>query len=178
VSAEWGNAIARRHLQYMLSTPKPRFLLCPSPETTRKLSSRSTSQPNNPNSLVLGLVSGGATGFSISEHDAYKAISEKNRFVPDEGRNIISTFLSPRYGSYWNLEQPMYYRQCMLFVVFMRDYDEKAFQKFLVALERGDNFRNAIFDAYHIRLSSLWETFVEKSIRMASPKTSEFGLFG
>lgn len=109
------------------------------------------------------LVSGGATGYQILNHDAYKAINEKRSFIPDEGRNIISTFLSPRYGSYWNLEQPMFYRQCMLFVQFMKEYDEKAFQKFLVNVEDGRSFKNGFVTAYGIELSGLWERFVEKS---------------
>lgn len=109
------------------------------------------------------LVSGGATGSSVALTEAYVAINSKHRFYPDEGRNIISSFFSPRYGSYWNIENRMFYRQSMLFVEFMRDYDHDAFRRFLVAVEGGTKFKKAFRTAYGCELTILWGKFLEKA---------------
>lgn len=56
----------------------------------------------------------------------------------------------------------MYYHQCMLFVRFMRDWDENAFRKFLILVEGGREFKLAFLDAYGTRLGDLWAGFREK----------------
>ena len=112
------------------------------------------------------LASGGATASSVAVQDAFRAINEGHRFVPDEGRNVVSSFLFPRYGSYWHIENRMFYRQSMLFVEFMRTWDEKAFHRFLVTVEGGTKFKKAVNDAYPGGVSMLWDKFLHKSRAM------------
>jgi len=109
------------------------------------------------------VVSGGATASRVTDEEAYKAIAEGRNFTPDAGRNIISAFISPRYGSYWNISQPLFYRQSMLFVVFLKKKDENSFLKMLLAIQRGEHFSAALANAYDESLSALWKTFVAES---------------
>lgn len=107
-------------------------------------------------------VSGGATGMPITAQEAYKAITEGHSFIPDSGRNIISTFINQRYGNYWKIGEPMFYRQSMLFVEFMKKKDGTSFKNFLLSVEHGESFSSAVRSAYHERLSGLWGEFTEK----------------
>lgn len=109
------------------------------------------------------VVSGGATGSSVTVTKAYAAINEKRRFFPDEGRNVIVSFLSPRYGDYWHIENRMFYRQSMLFVEFLRECDKDAFQRFLVNVEQGGKFKTAFREAYGCELALLWGKFLERA---------------
>ncbi len=46
-------------------------------------------------------------------------------------------FFSPKYGDHCNLRPHMFYRQASLFVAFMNECDNKAFEKMLVALDEA-----------------------------------------
>lgn len=107
------------------------------------------------------LVSGGATGTSVPVSDALRAISEGRSLVPDEGRGAISSFLIPHYGSYWNIENRMFYRQSMLFVQFIRDQDRDAFHRFLTEVERGNDFKGSLRSAYPGGVPLLWAKFLD-----------------
>lgn len=109
------------------------------------------------------VVSGGAAGSSVSVPEAVKAINKGHCLVPDEGRNLVSSFLFPQYGNYWHIENRMFYRQSMLFVEFMRAQDEGAFHNFLSNVERGTDFRKALNYAYPGGISVLWSNFLEKT---------------
>lgn len=109
------------------------------------------------------MVSGGATASFVTVPEAIRAIKEGHNFIPDEGRNLVLSFLFPRYGSYWGIENRMFYRQSMLFVEFMRAYDESAFNRFLANLEDGDEFEQALNDTYPGGLSMLWDSFLDKT---------------
>jgi len=114
------------------------------------------------------LASNGATGSSVVVCDALRAIHGGHTFIPDEGRNVVSAVLFPRYGSYWHLENRMFYRQSMLFVEFMRAQNEGAFQGFLVDLAGGTEFKKALQDAYHGDIPMLWGSFLK------NPEQSSF----
>lgn len=109
------------------------------------------------------LVSGGATASSVAMPDALRALTDGHRFTPDEGRNAVSSFLFPHYGTYWNIENRMFYRQSMLFVQFLRDHDEVSFARLLVAVERGDDFGEAFRRAYSVSVGVLWVKFLENA---------------
>ncbi len=109
------------------------------------------------------LASGGATASFVPVPEAIRAINEGRSFVPGEGTNVVSSFLFPRYGNYWNIENRMFYRQSMLFVEFMRAHDESAFVRFLIKIEGGAEFRKALNDAYPGGVSMLWSKFLEKT---------------
>jgi hypothetical protein len=119
--------------------------------------------------------SGGATSFQITDQEAYKAIADGHNFTPDSDRNIISIFISPRYGNYWKISEPMFYRQSMLFVAFLKKTDEKAFLKMLMAIQHGEYFSTALTDAYNENLSALWNTFIEETKASANKSIQQTG---
>lgn len=116
------------------------------------------------------VVSGGATGRTVADAEAFAAVREGRSFVPDEGRNVVSSFLFPRYGAHWELGQPMFYRQCMLFVRFLRDTDAGAFREFLSAVEDGREFGRALCDAYRVPLDELWRRFQKSAPGGGNPE--------
>jgi hypothetical protein len=109
------------------------------------------------------MVSGGATSSSVTVSEALKAISEGRSFIPDEGRNLVASFLFPHYGTYWHIENRMFYRQSMLFVQFMHDQDRAAFQRFLAAVVQGDSFKKALRRSYPNGMPGLWSKFVQEA---------------
>lgn len=109
------------------------------------------------------MVSGGATSSSVTVSEALIAIGEGRSFIPDEGRSLVTSFLFPHYGTYWHIENRMFYRQSMLFVQFMRDQDRAAFQRFLVAVVQGDNFKKALHRTYPNGVRGLWSKFIDEA---------------
>jgi len=107
-------------------------------------------------------VSGGGGAPDISDEQALNAIRSTQNFVPDEGQGVIGSLLFPRYGSYWKLDNHMFYRQGMLFVAFMQKTDENSFRKFLISIQQGEDFSTALMNAYNKNLSRLWEQFIEE----------------
>jgi hypothetical protein len=114
------------------------------------------------------MVSGGATSSSVEVSEALKAIGEGRSFIPDEGRNLVASFLFPHYGTYWHMENRMFYRQSMLFVQFMRDQDPAAFRRFLTAVVQGDDFKKALHRTYPDGVCGLWSKFVDEARTSAS----------
>lgn len=51
----------------------------------------------------------------------------------------------------------------MLFVEFLRDYDQDAFYRFYVDIEKGTKFKAAFLGAYKHPVSTLWRQFVERA---------------
>ena len=116
-------------------------------------------------------VSGGGGAPDISDEQALNAIRSAQNFVPDEGQGVIGSLLFPRYGSYWKLDNHMFYRQGMLFVAFMQKTDETSFRKLLISILQGEDFSTALTNAYNKNLSILWEQFLEETKR-GSDKSS------
>lgn len=121
------------------------------------------------------MVSGGATARLVSPLEAYAAVAGGRGFVPDAGRGLLRTFVSPRYGNHWNLEPAMFYRQCMLFVTFMREQDESAFRRLLAALGGGERFKRALSASYGVPLAVLWGRFVEHAEARAGRASTRQG---
>ena len=107
------------------------------------------------------VVSGGAAASKISEEEAFSAMMKGHVFVPDEGRSLLASFLFPRYGSYWNLDNHMYYRQCMLFVNFLRSNNEEAFRNLLIAILNGKSFASSWKENFKNSLSFYWGNFLK-----------------
>ena len=115
-------------------------------------------------------VSGGGGATNFTDEQAINEISNGHNFVPDEG-GIVSSLLFPRYGNYWKLDNQMFYRQCMLFVAFMRKSNEISFSTFLIAIQNGEEFSTAFTMAYNENLSKLWGEFIEEIQRRANHAT-------
>jgi hypothetical protein len=118
------------------------------------------------------VVSGGATSFQITDQEAYKAIEGGHNFTPDSDRNIISIFISPRYGGHWKISAPLFYQQCMLFVAFLKKTDEVSFTKMMMAIQHGEYFSTALSDAYKEGLPALWKTFIEEMKARANKRVN------
>jgi hypothetical protein len=106
-------------------------------------------------------VSGGGGATNFTDEQAMNEIRQGHNFVPDEG-GVVSSLLFPRYGKYWKLDNQMFYRQCMLFVAFMRKSNETSFRKFLIAIQSGEEFSTAFTIAYNKDLAKLWGEFIEE----------------
>ncbi len=121
------------------------------------------------------LASGGATGASITDAEAERAIIEGRNFVPDAGRNILASFFSPRYGSYWGIPAPLFYHQSMLFVRYLYASNESAFRELLIAIQQGEGFGTTVTRKYGKDLSVLWGNYLEdiKSRSRQGPKNND-----
>ena len=111
---------------------------------------------------LAALVSGGGGAQRVSDSQAIEAINQGHRFVPDEGRGVLASFLFPRYGSYWNLEQQMFYHQAMLFVDFLRKRDNAAFRRLLLDIQSGSPFSVSLSHSYGMSLADLWSLFLQE----------------
>lgn len=116
---------------------------------------------------LAALVSGGGGAERVTDSQALEAIRQGQSFTPDEGRSALASFLFPRYGSYWHLEQQMFYHQAMLFVGFLRDKDEAAFRGMLLDIQSGSPFAVSLEKAYGLQLADLWSLFLQE-IKVAS----------
>jgi len=105
-------------------------------------------------------VSGGGGASDVTDDEAIDAIRRGRNFMPDEGQGVIASLLFPRYGSFWKLDNHLFYRQGMLFVAFMQKTDENSFHKLLISLQQGEDFLTALTNAYNKNLATLWESFV------------------
>ena len=65
-------------------------------------------------------------------------------FEPDNAGGILD-FLFPKYGSHWNLKPHMFCRHASLFVAFMKEHDNTAFEKMLAAMQHDQSFRERLF---------------------------------
>ena len=106
-------------------------------------------------------VSKGAGAGSVSEEEAVKAMLSGKAFEPDNAGGILD-FLFPKYGSHWNLKPHMFCRQASLFVAFMKEHDNTAFEKMLAAMQHDQSFREAFRQAYGVSIPELWGLFFEQ----------------
>ena len=113
-------------------------------------------------------VSGGATGSTITDEEAERAIAQGRGFVPDDGRGLLASLFSPRYGTYWGITQPLFYHQSMLFVRYLHTVDEPAFHRFLTEIQNDKGFKGAMESTYHADLAALWGNY----LRGINAKTS------
>lgn len=106
-------------------------------------------------------VSNGAGAGDVSETEAIEMILAGKHFEPYDNGGIID-FLFPKYGGHWDLEPHMFYRQGMLFVSFIRKYDEQAFKKLLQKLQNGQSFTKSYQQAYNMSTLQMWELFIKR----------------
>ncbi len=111
---------------------------------------------------LAALVSDGGGAERVSDSKAIEAINQGQTFIPDEGRGVLASLLFPRYGSYWNLEQQMFYHQAMLFVDFLRKKDKAAFKRLLLDIQSGLPFSVSLSNSYGMSLADLWNLFLQE----------------
>jgi hypothetical protein len=104
-------------------------------------------------------VSGGGGAHTVTDQDALEAIASGCHFMPHEDGGI---FLR-KYASHWGLGHHMFYRQSMVFVEYLKSQDENKYRDLLLGIQNGSSFRVAFDDAYGVRVSKIWEQFLEET---------------
>lgn len=103
-------------------------------------------------------VSEGGGAHTVSEKVAIDSIKAGRHFVPNESGGLIFH----KSASDWNLKPHMFYRQCMMFVEYLKTSDESGFQKLLLSVESGERFSEAFQTAYAEQLKELWGDFLQE----------------
>ena len=111
---------------------------------------------------LAALVSGGGGAQRVTDSQAIEAMNQGHTFIPDEGRGVLASLFFPRYGSYWHLENQMFYHQAMLFVGFLREKDEAAFRRMLLGIQSGSPFAVSLEKAYGLPLADLWRHYLQE----------------
>jgi hypothetical protein len=98
----------------------------------------------------------GSGGEFISEQEAVGAILSGHHFVPDKR----GTFPRPKTAGDYGMQYPMFHKQTKLFVTYLRDADETAFDAFLLDVQRGEPFAPAFEERFGTDVDGMWDTFV------------------
>jgi len=101
-------------------------------------------------------VSGGGGAEDITDDKAIAYILQGKHFTPELNGGFIFRKTASSYG----LKPHMFYRQSALFVAFIKEYDETAFQKLLSGIYNGESFKKSFKNSYNISIDQLWSNFV------------------
>lgn len=104
-------------------------------------------------------VSGGGGAEKVTPDEAGKSIAEGLSFTPDTSGSLLSKKTPSSYG----LNPQMFYRQASLFVEYMHGLDEMKFRSFLLAVEDGQDFENALSATYDQPIGVIWHSFVQQA---------------
>jgi len=104
-------------------------------------------------------VSGGGGAQNVSESEAIEAIKAGKHFEPHEKGNIFFR----KYGHHWGLTPQMFYRQCMMFVVYLKNIDEQKYRSFLLCIQDGAGFSESFHDAFDVSLAEIWNEFLTET---------------
>jgi hypothetical protein len=108
--------------------------------------------------LATYISNGGGSG-NITDQEAIASILQGKHFIPVDNEN----FLFPKSFSDNKIGAWMKYRQSMLFVRFLNDYDKPAFDRLLTSIIAGNIFRTSVQDAYRTNIPGLWNSFLQSS---------------
>jgi hypothetical protein len=106
-------------------------------------------------------VSEGGGAHTVTDQEALSAIACGSHFVPHEDGGIFFR----KYASHWGLTHHMFYRQSMVFVAYLKSWNEDKYRDLLLAIQDGSSFAAAFSDAYGVRVSQIWEQFVKETKR-------------
>jgi hypothetical protein len=117
--------------------------------------------PNTPIWFHEGLASLAAGGFGadqVTDAQAVEALKAGQRFDP-----TVRDRRDLRHGAdAFGLSVPLFYREAMLFVRYLKTIDEDAFFDFMKRLRSNEDFDIAFGNAYNTLIKSLWHRFVEE----------------
>lgn len=102
-------------------------------------------------------VSNGGGAENISAESAMAALAIGKHFMAEPSRSLVSSPSSSSFG----LEIHMFYRQAEIFVRFMHDRDNIAFEHLITSLENNVPFPDATEASYGMPVSALWRAFLE-----------------
>ncbi len=116
---------------------------------------------------LAAYVSDGAGAEKVSEDEAIDYILSGNHFQPFENAGLRDLFV-PRYASYFGIKHQfkhhMYYRQCMLFVNFLKKEDPEGFKEFIIDLQKRMDFSDAFRTAFGTDIMTKWRKFKNRMI--------------
>ncbi len=101
------------------------------------------------------LVADGGGAEKVSAEQAVAAIRAGRYFTPDAGGDPRQVRSAGQFG----LEPQLYYRQCALFVAFLRDRNAAGFRALLAALQARRPFDEAALETLGASIDILWEHF-------------------
>ena len=104
------------------------------------------------NEGFAALVSNGGGAEGVSDIDAARAILAGRTFTPTVDRGWS--------GSHFGLPPHLFYREAALFIDYLRARDAKAFRAFILDLEGGRPFPEALQDHLRTDLPASWRAFV------------------
>jgi len=96
-------------------------------------------------------------GEGISRAEATTAILEGRAFVPDSAGSLFRPKRAHSYG----LQAPMLHKQSTMFLQFVADSDETAFQAFLADLLEEHTFAGPFRRHFGVGVDGMWVRFVE-----------------
>lgn len=105
------------------------------------------------------LVSGGCGSTGVSEDQAARAIAGGTKLHPDTKGSAFVIKHEEDYG----LERSMFYRQCSMFVFYLKHRDEVGFRAFIMEIEDGENFEKTFRKVFGVSVGEAWKEF-EKSV--------------
>ena len=106
-------------------------------------------------------VSDGAGAEMVSVDSAIEALQNGRAFYPSDTGGVYFSESASTFG----LEPHMFYRQSSLLVQYLYLLDTEAFERLLIALQRGKTFKEALATNYETGIQVIWERFL-MSIRV------------
>jgi hypothetical protein len=110
--------------------------------------------------LATYISNGGGSG-NITNQEAISSILQGQHFIPIDNENFLfpTSFRDNKRDN--KISAWMLYRQSMLFVRFLNDYNRPAFKKLLHSIIAGNAFRKSVQDAYNTNIPKLWNDFLQ-----------------
>lgn len=111
---------------------------------------------------LAALVSDGGGADKVTDDDVRKSLISGNHFFPHDRAGLRDLFVK-RYASYWGLQHKhkhhLFYRQCTLFVAFLKEEHPIEFIEFLMEIENGTSFKSAFKEAFETDTVTKWQEF-------------------
>ncbi|MFZ6677097.1 hypothetical protein [Undibacterium sp. Tian12W] len=97
----------------------------------------------------------GASEF-VTKPEAARMLLDGKHFDPAEVGSMLTNRTAPSYG----LTTPMFYRQALMFVDFLKASNPTAFEKALHDIVSGKDFHDSFKSAYGASIVSYWPAFI------------------
>lgn len=103
------------------------------------------------------MISEGGGAEQVTETEAITAMKGGAVITPNEDEWLLFRQTAHSYG----MTPHMFYRQCGLFVSYLRNQAPDRFQELVRHIEQGRSFREAFAEAYGTSVQSWWRTYLE-----------------
>ncbi len=78
-----------------------------------------------------------------------------------------------RTAAEYSLSKPVFYREALMYVEYLREVNPKAFQTALQAIMRGEDFQDSFKSAYGASIASYWPPFIESMKPVSSQMSGQ-----